>query len=74
MMFLLDTMVAPGSELHMFNEKPDGPGERTQILLEDGFDVTELKNMKLVHWCGNSAVKCHLKPVPLDEYCCYDSR
>ena len=36
MMLLLDTMVAPGSELHMFNEKDNGPGERTAILLEDG--------------------------------------
>ena len=24
--------------------------------------------MKLVHWQGNSAVKRHLQPVPLDEY------
>ena len=68
MMLLLDTMVAPGSELHMFNEKPNEPGERTKILLEDGFDVNELNNMKLVHWHGNSAVKRHLQPVPLDEY------
>jgi hypothetical protein len=68
MMLLLDTMVAPGSELHMFNEKPAGPGERTQILMDDGFDVTELNNMKLVHWCGNSAVKRHLKPIPLSDY------
>jgi hypothetical protein len=36
MMLLLDTMVAPGSQLHMFNEKENGPGERTAILLEDG--------------------------------------
>ena len=35
-MLLLDTMVAPGSQLHMFNEKENGPGERTAILLEDG--------------------------------------
>ena len=68
MMLLLDTMVAPGSELHMFNEKTNGPGERTAILLEDGFDVNELQNMKLIHWAGNSAVKRHLQPVPLDEY------
>lgn len=68
MMLLLDTMVAPGSELHMFNEKDNGPGERTAILLEDGFNVNELCNMKLVHWQGNSAVKRHLQPVPLDEY------
>ena len=68
MMLLLDTMVAPGSELHMFNEKENGPGERTQILLEDGFDVSELCNMRLVHWAGNSAIKRHLEPVPLDEY------
>ena len=33
-----------------------------------GFDVNELNNMKLVHWQGNSAVKRHLEPVPLDEY------
>ena len=68
MMLLLDTMVAPGSELHMFNEKENGDGERTALLLDDGFDVNELTNMSLVHWCGNSAVKRHLKPVPLDEY------
>ena len=68
MMLLLDTMVAPGSELHMLNEKENGPGERTALLLDDGFDVNELTNMRLVHWCGNSAVKRHLLPVPLDEY------
>ena len=68
MLLLLDTMVAPGSELHMFNEKENGPGERTAILLDDGFDVNELNNMRLVHWAGNSAVKRHLQPVPLDEY------
>jgi hypothetical protein len=68
MLLLLDTMVAPGSELHMFNEKENGPGERTQLLLEDGFDVKELKNLKLVHWAGNSAVKRHDEILPLDEY------
>jgi ion channel POLLUX/CASTOR len=68
MLLLLDTMVAPGSELHMFNEKENGPGERTQLLLDDGFDINELNNMRLVHWAGNSAVKRHLQPVPLDEY------
>ena len=68
MMLLLDTMVAPGSELHMFNEKGNDEGERTALLLDDGFDIKELQNMTLVHWEGNSAVKRHLQPVPLDEY------
>ena len=63
MLLLLDTMVAPGSELHMFNEKENGPGERTQLLLDDGFDINELNNMRLVHWAGNSAVKRHLQPI-----------
>ena len=39
MMLLLDTMVAPGSELHMFNEKGNDEGERTALLLDDGFDI-----------------------------------
>ena len=68
MMLLLDTMVAPGSELHMFNEKPNGEGERTAILLEDGFDVNELNNMTIKHHAGNSAVKRHLEPIPLHTY------
>ena len=68
MLLLLDTMVAPGSELHMLNEKENGPGERTALLLDDGFDVNELNNMSLVHWAGNSAVKRHLIPIPLNNY------
>ena len=37
-------------------------------LLMYGLLCFQLKNMKLVHWQGNSAVKRHLEPVPLDEY------
>ena len=40
----------------------------TKLLLDDGFDVSQLNNMKLRHFQGNSAVKRHLLPVPLDEY------
>ena len=68
MMLHLDSMLAPGSELHMLNEKPADDEKRRQLLLDDGFNPDELQNMSLVHWYGNSAVKRHLEEVPLDEY------
>ena len=68
MMLHLDSMLAPGSELHMLNEKPGDIKTRTQLLLDDGFNPNELNNMTLIHWCGNSAIKRHLEPVPLEEY------
>jgi hypothetical protein len=68
MMLQLDSMLAPGSELHMLNEKPADEKIRTKLLLDDGFNPDELKNMKLVHWYGNSAIKRHLEEVPLDEF------
>ena len=68
MMLHLDSMLAPGSELHMLNEKPADPKIRTKLLLDDGFNPKELKNMSIVHWYGNSAIKRHLEEVPLDGF------
>lgn len=68
MMLHLDSMLAPGSELHMLNEKPADVDVRTKLLLDDGFNPNELKNMTLVHYYGNSAIKRHLEDIPLDEY------
>jgi hypothetical protein len=74
---LLNSMVAPGSELHMLNEIPIE--ERAELLRQPpslfvhgfkftacrdgGLDVSELQNLKLVHFEGNSAVKRHLTQV-----------
>jgi hypothetical protein len=68
MMLQLDSMLAPGSELHMLNEKPADVKIRSKLLLDDGFNPNELQNMKLIHWYGNSAIKRHLNAVPLDEF------
>ena len=66
MLLHLDSLVAPGSELHMLAAVP--VDDRERLLSDDGFASSMLKNMKIVHHEGNSAVKRHLLPVPLMSY------
>jgi len=63
---LLDHMVNPGSELHLFAELPaDRPhlsnealtAYRNTILENEGLDLSSLINVRLVHHQGNSACR-----------------
>jgi hypothetical protein len=69
-LLLLDTMVFPGSEVHMLAEVP--LSERTNRLLADGLDPDLLCNIKLVHHFGRTArrkVSCFLASPPLPPLC-----
>ncbi|KAG7398990.1 hypothetical protein PHYBOEH_009983 [Phytophthora boehmeriae] len=62
MIRLLDAVVHPETELHMLCEEP--VHVRIKALLDSGFDVATLTNLKLVHYVGNTAVRRHLENLP----------
>lgn len=66
MINLLDSLVLPGTELHMICEEP--VHLRNKMLLESGLNVSELKNLQLIHHFGNTAIRRHLEGVPLDTF------
>ncbi|TMW63514.1 hypothetical protein Poli38472_002455 [Pythium oligandrum] len=66
MILLLDSMVVCGTELHMLCEEP--VHLRNKILLECGLNVDTLKNLRLVHHYGNTAVRRHLETLPLHTF------
>lgn len=63
----LDKLVDPGSEVHMMTHSV--PVEkRNERLHEDGFDVDDLNNIRLVHHYGNTSVRRKLEALPLQSY------
>jgi ion channel POLLUX/CASTOR len=66
MIQLLDSLVLPGTELHMLCEEPCHL--RNKILLESGLNVDTLQNVRIVHHYGNTAIRRHLEPLALDEF------
>ncbi|XP_010256271.1 PREDICTED: probable ion channel POLLUX [Nelumbo nucifera] len=66
MIRVLEAFLARGSELWMFNEVPEK--EREKKLTDDGLDLSELKNIKLVHRKGNAVIRRHLESLPLETF------
>lgn len=64
MIMVLEALLAPGSELWMFNEVPEK--ERERKLTEGGLD--SLQNIKLVHRQGSAVIKRHLENLPLETF------
>ncbi|XP_065621882.1 ion channel DMI1 [Quercus suber] len=66
MIVVLETFLAPGSQLWMFNEVPEK--EREKKLTDGGLDVSRLENIKLVHREGNAVIRRHLENLPLETF------
>ncbi|XP_065872348.1 probable ion channel SYM8 isoform X2 [Euphorbia lathyris] len=66
MIMVLETFVAPGSELWMFNEVPEK--ERERKLADGGLNAPGLRNIKLIHHQGNAVIKRHLETLPLETF------
>jgi len=63
----LDKLVDPGSEVHMMTHCVP-IAQRNHRLLEDGLDVKELQNIKLVHHFGNTSVRRKLEQLPMEKF------
>ncbi|KAF9684961.1 hypothetical protein SADUNF_Sadunf03G0004700 [Salix dunnii] len=66
MIMVLEALLAPGSELWMFNEVPEK--EREKKLTDGGLDISGLENITLVHREGNAVIKRHLEGLPLETF------
>ncbi|XP_060195899.1 ion channel DMI1 isoform X1 [Lycium barbarum] len=66
MIMVLEALLAPGSELWMFNEVPEKDRERK--LTDGGLDISGLENIKLVHHVGNAVIRRHLEGLPLETF------
>ncbi|KAL8114754.1 putative ion channel SYM8 isoform X2 [Apium graveolens] len=66
MIMVLEALLAPGSELWMFNEVLEK--EREKKLIDGGLDVGRLENIKLIHREGNAVIKRHLENLPLETF------
>lgn len=63
---MLEALLAPGSELWMFNEVPDQ--EREKKLTDAGLNISKLVNIRLVHRQGNAVIRRHLESLPLETF------
>ncbi|XP_042508446.1 probable ion channel SYM8 isoform X2 [Macadamia integrifolia] len=63
---VLESFLAPGSELWMFNEVPEE--ERERKLTDGGLDLRGLVNLKLVHREGNAVIRRHLENLPVETF------
>ncbi|KAF2561357.1 hypothetical protein F2Q70_00015293 [Brassica cretica] len=66
MIKVLEALLAPGSELWMFNEVPDQ--EREKKLTDAGLNISKLVNIRLVHRQGNAVIRRHLESLPLETF------
>ncbi|KAL4016081.1 hypothetical protein IC575_023696 [Cucumis melo] len=66
MIMVLEAILAPRSELWMFNEVPET--EREKKLIDGGLDISSLVNIKLVHRQGNAVIRRHLESLPLETF------
>ncbi|XP_065870476.1 probable ion channel SYM8 [Euphorbia lathyris] len=66
MIKVLETFVAPGSEVWMFNEVPEKEVEKK--FAYGGLNISELENIKLVHSEGNAVIRRHLETLPLETF------
>ncbi|KAF9599861.1 hypothetical protein IFM89_001807 [Coptis chinensis] len=63
---VLEALLAPGSELWMFNDVPEK--EREKKLTDGGLEILGLANIKLVHGEGNAVIRRHLESLPLETF------
>jgi len=64
---LLDRVVPPGSEVHTMTHSV--PAERrNEMLLDEGLNVDELINVRLVHQWGSTSSRRRLELLPLEHY------
>ncbi|GMF17494.1 unnamed protein product [Phytophthora lilii] len=63
---LLDAIVEPETELHIICEEPIHL--RNKLLLEGGLTVENLKNIKLVYYVGNTAIRRQLEKLPWQSF------
>eukprot|EP00929_Paragymnodinium_shiwhaense_P005127 TRINITY_DN10667_c0_g1_i1.p1 TRINITY_DN10667_c0_g1~~TRINITY_DN10667_c0_g1_i1.p1 ORF type:complete len:947 (-),score=153.23 TRINITY_DN10667_c0_g1_i1:70-2910(-) len=63
----LDGLAAPGTEIHMMTHCVP-IHQREAKLMEDGLDVTKLKNIRLVHYHGNTSVRRKLEVLPIEDF------
>ncbi|KAL7157358.1 hypothetical protein ABFS83_02G072800 [Erythranthe nasuta] len=66
MIMVLEALLAPGSELWMFNEVPEK--DRETKLTDGGLDISGLVNLKLVHRKGSAVIRRHLENLPLETF------
>ncbi|KAF9608482.1 hypothetical protein IFM89_009848 [Coptis chinensis] len=66
MIMVLEALLAPGSELWMFNDVPEK--EREKKLTDGGLEILGLANIKLVHREGNAVIRRHLESLPLETF------
>ncbi|OWZ23422.1 Ion channel protein [Phytophthora megakarya] len=66
MIQLLDAVVSPETEVHMICE--ESVKLRNKSLLDSGLDINTLKNLKLVHHIGNTAIRRQLDKLPWDSF------
>ncbi|KAM7250744.1 hypothetical protein ACFE04_022627 [Oxalis oulophora] len=66
MIMVLEALLAPGSELWMFNEVPEK--ERERKLTDGGLDIPGLENLKLIHREGNAVIRRHLEFLPVETF------
>lgn len=66
MIRVLETFLAPGSELWMFSEVPIK--EREKKLIDAGLNISNLKNVELVHREGNDVTRRHLESLPVEIF------
>lgn len=63
---MLEAYLPPKSELWMFNEVPET--ERESKLIDGGLNISDLKNIRLVHEEGNAVIRRHLENLPLETF------
>ncbi|KAF9611168.1 hypothetical protein IFM89_027326 [Coptis chinensis] len=66
MIMVLEALLAPGSELWMFNDVLEK--EREKKLTDGGLEILGLANIKLVHREGNAVIRRHLESLPLETF------
>ncbi|KAK2966097.1 hypothetical protein RJ640_025593 [Escallonia rubra] len=66
MIMVLEALLAPGSELWMFNDVVEK--ERERKLIDGGLDISGLVNIKLIHREGNAVIRRHLESLPLETF------
>lgn len=65
-LLLLDAMCAPGSEIHIMASV--ALSDRDRLLAEGGLEIETLRNIKLVHHVGNTAMRRHLELLGIERF------
>ena len=65
-LLLLDAMCAAGSEIHIMAGV--ALSDRDRLLADGGLEVETLRNIKLVHHVGNTAMRRHLELLGIERF------